>query len=48
MTFDGLLDEEITAFQTLKAELIEPLVLALPHSKNDYTVETDACEKQMS
>lgn len=46
-TFDGMSDEEITALETLKAKLIEPTVLPLPQSQGDYTVGTEACDKQI-
>lgn len=45
-SFDGLSDKEITALETLKWKLIEPLVLAPPRTKGDYTVETDTQDGQ--
>lgn len=39
-TFDRLPDDEITTLETLKANFVEPPVLALPRFQDDYTVET--------
>lgn len=46
-TFEGLSDEETTALEVLKAKLMEPPALGLPHLQGDYTVKTDACDKQI-
>lgn len=33
--------------ETLKAELIEPPVLALPRLQGEYTADKDACDEQI-
>lgn len=46
-TFDGSTDDEITALETLKERLVELPGLALSHLQDDYTVDTNACNKQI-
>lgn len=48
LTFDGFPGEEIIASETLKAGLIEYSVPELPHLQGDYTVDSVACDKQIS
>lgn len=45
-TFNELLDNKISALETLKGKLVEPLVLSLSNSQGAYTVDTDACNMQ--
>lgn len=44
---DGSSYEEVTALETEKAKLIEPPVMALLRLQSDYTIETDAWDKQI-
>lgn len=46
-SFDGLTDDEIAILGTLKAKLVEPAVMDDAPSLVEYTVHTDACEKQI-
>lgn len=46
-TFQWLIDDEITSFETPKAKLVEHPVLALPQSLEGCTVEKDACNKRI-
>lgn len=43
---DRLNDDEITCLETLKAKLVEPPLSAFPLPQGDYTLVTDACDKQ--
>lgn len=40
-TFDGFTNDEISAFDTMRETLVQPLVLAHTHLQGDYTVDTD-------
>lgn len=46
-TFDKLSNDEITALERLKIKLANPVVLELSLWQGDYTVDTDACDKQI-
>lgn len=46
-TFDRLSDEKVSSFETLEAEFEESPVLALPRYQGIYTVEKDACDRQI-
>lgn len=46
-TIDGWTDDDTISLETVKAKLAEPPVLALPPLQGNYTVETDACYKQI-
>ena len=45
--WSSLTEEEMKAFETLKAALISPQVLALPRAGFKYTLDTDACDVQI-
>lgn len=45
-TFDNLTNEERTRMKTIQKIMIYLLVLALPHAKGRYTVDTDASNKE--
>lgn len=46
-TFDTLINDEISALETLKARFVEPSVLAPPRLQGAYTLDTDAWDKQI-
>jgi len=45
--FAGLTDEETTAFDRLKDLLTSPPILALPRADGHFTLDTDACDRQV-
>ena len=45
--FGPLNEEEMGALEELKKRLIEPPILTLPRRDGRYTVDTDACDKQV-
>lgn len=45
--FDGLSENEINVLETQNVKFVEPLVLALPHSLYDHTVDMNACDKKI-
>lgn len=46
-TFDILNEEELGALPKLQRRLVKAPVLALPKSKGEYVVETNACDRQV-
>jgi len=47
VSFGPFNDKEQEAFDTLKMRLISPPVIALPRGTGKYTVDTDACDRQV-